>query len=111
MCFTYGCWFGCCGLAALGHTCQSDDALRRCCAFLVGVQQEDGGWGESYLSCQDKVRFGRWWLVVGMGWLAVGGFMGVQQDDDGGWGEGYLSCQDKVRRGWWLAVGGWGLGG
>lgn len=56
VCFTYGCWFGCCGLAALGHTCQSDDALRRCCAFLVGVQQADGGWGESYLSCQDKVR-------------------------------------------------------
>jgi hypothetical protein len=24
---------------------------------LVGKQWLDGGWGESYLSCQDKVRF------------------------------------------------------
>jgi hypothetical protein len=23
--------------------------------FLVGKQRLDGGWGESYLSCQDKV--------------------------------------------------------
>lgn len=25
------------------------------CAFLLGKQRADGGWGESYLSCQDKV--------------------------------------------------------
>ncbi len=31
-------------------------AIRRCCEFLLSKQREDGGWGESYLSCQDKVR-------------------------------------------------------
>ena len=56
MCFTYACWFGVSGLAALGHTYESDDAIRRCCRFVTSKQRADGGWGESYLSCQDKVR-------------------------------------------------------
>ncbi|GFR46984.1 hypothetical protein Agub_g8636 [Astrephomene gubernaculifera] len=57
VCFTYGCWFGLTGLAALGHCCQNDPAVRRCCEFLVARQQRegDGGWGESYLSCEKKV--------------------------------------------------------
>lgn len=56
MCFTYATWFGCAALAALGHSCANDDALARASTFLVSKQREDGGWGESYLSCQDKVR-------------------------------------------------------
>ncbi len=31
-------------------------AVAKACEFLLGVQRPDGGWGESYLSCQDKVR-------------------------------------------------------
>lgn len=34
----------------------SDPALKRCVEFMVSKQRADGGWGESYLSCQDKVR-------------------------------------------------------
>ncbi|EFJ43592.1 hypothetical protein VOLCADRAFT_96220 [Volvox carteri f. nagariensis] len=55
VCFTYACWFGITGLVALGHNYHNDPAVRRCCEFLAVRQREDGGWGESYLSCQDKV--------------------------------------------------------
>lgn len=55
VCFTYGCWFGAKALRALGETVDTCEAQRRVAAFLVRQQRTDGGWGESYLSCQDKV--------------------------------------------------------
>ncbi|KAK9815761.1 hypothetical protein WJX72_009078 [[Myrmecia] bisecta] len=55
ICFTYGTWFGCEALAAMGETVETSDAQRRACSFLLGKQRADGGWGESYLSSQDKV--------------------------------------------------------
>lgn len=55
VCFTYGCWFGAKALRALGETTASCEAQRRVAAFLLQRQRADGGWGESYLSCQDKV--------------------------------------------------------
>ncbi len=30
-------------------------AVQKACDFLLHVQRQDGGWGESYLSCVDKV--------------------------------------------------------
>jgi hypothetical protein len=30
-------------------------AILRTCEFVLKHQQDDGGWGESYLSCQNKV--------------------------------------------------------
>jgi len=54
VCFTYGTWFGCEALAALGHKYDSSDSLQRACAFLLSKQRDDGGWAESYLSCQNK---------------------------------------------------------
>lgn len=56
MCFTYACWFGVSGLAALGHSYATDDAVRRCVEFVLDKQRGDGGWGESYLSSERKVR-------------------------------------------------------
>jgi squalene cyclase len=56
VCFTYGTWFGITALAAAGSTLDTDPALYRAVQFLVSKQRLDGGWGESYLSCQDKVR-------------------------------------------------------
>jgi len=55
VCFTYACWFGVTGLVALGHSYDSDPAVRKCVEFVLSKQRADGGWGESYLSCQDKV--------------------------------------------------------
>ena len=56
VCFTYACWFGVSGLAALGHSYRSDGAIRSAVRFVLDKQREDGGWGESYLSCEKKVR-------------------------------------------------------
>lgn len=55
VCFTYGAWFGVSALAQGGDPAGVDaPALARCCEFLLSKQQEDGGWGESYLSCLTK---------------------------------------------------------
>eukprot|EP00878_Enallax_costatus_P022882 GHUV01024316.1.p1 GENE.GHUV01024316.1~~GHUV01024316.1.p1 ORF type:complete len:552 (+),score=141.41 GHUV01024316.1:1059-2714(+) len=54
VCFTYGTWFGVTALASGGATAANDESVRKACSFLVERQRLDGGWGESYLSCQDK---------------------------------------------------------
>jgi len=55
VCFTYGAWFGLTGLAAAGLTHNGCHAIKRGVNFLLERQGANGGWGESYLSCQDKV--------------------------------------------------------
>ncbi|KAM4087875.1 hypothetical protein ACB094_07G028700 [Castanea mollissima] len=55
ICFTYATWFGIKGLVASGKTYQNSYSIRRACDFLLSKQLDSGGWGESYLSCQDKV--------------------------------------------------------
>ncbi|KAJ8753210.1 hypothetical protein K2173_017805 [Erythroxylum novogranatense] len=55
VCFTYGTWFGVKGLVAAGKTYQNNYSIRKACNFLLSKQLESGGWGESYLSSQNKV--------------------------------------------------------
>jgi len=55
VCFTYAGWFGCKAFAALGETWENSEPVRQACRFLLEQQRANGGWGESYLSCQDKV--------------------------------------------------------
>ncbi|KAK9930801.1 hypothetical protein M0R45_018111 [Rubus argutus] len=55
ICYTYGTWFGVEGLAACGKKYQNSPILRKACAFLLSKQLPNGGWGESYLSSQNKV--------------------------------------------------------
>ncbi|QHO42794.1 Cycloartenol synthase [Arachis hypogaea] len=55
ICFTYGTWFGIKGLIDAGKTYQDSHSIRRACDFLLSKQLTSGGWGESYLSCQQKV--------------------------------------------------------
>ncbi|CAL5443528.1 unnamed protein product [Camellia sinensis] len=55
VCFTYGAWFGIKGLAAAGKNYHNSLSIRKACDFLLSRQIVSGGWGESYLSCQDKV--------------------------------------------------------
>ncbi|KAJ9568318.1 hypothetical protein OSB04_004284 [Centaurea solstitialis] len=55
VCFTYGTWFGVKGLVAAGRTFSNCASVRKACNFLLSKQLASGGWGESYLSCQNKV--------------------------------------------------------
>ncbi|GAB2276211.1 Lupeol synthase [Dionaea muscipula] len=55
ICYAYGTWFAVDGLVACGRKYRSSVALRKACQFLVSKQLPDGGWGESYLSSQNKV--------------------------------------------------------
>ncbi|XP_031402856.1 beta-amyrin synthase-like [Punica granatum] len=54
VCFTYGTWFALGGLEAVGKTYNNCEAIRKAVEFLLQTQFEDGGWGESYLSCPKK---------------------------------------------------------
>ncbi|KAL9339872.1 hypothetical protein Peur_068887 [Populus x canadensis] len=55
VCFTYGTWFGINGLVAAGKFFNDNSSIRKACDFLLSKQCSSGGWGESYLSCQNKV--------------------------------------------------------
>lgn len=51
----YGTWFALVALEVVGKTYENCEAIRRGVKFLLNIQNEDGGWGESYLSCPTKV--------------------------------------------------------
>uniref|UniRef100_A0A7N0UH62 Terpene cyclase/mutase family member n=1 Tax=Kalanchoe fedtschenkoi TaxID=63787 RepID=A0A7N0UH62_KALFE len=55
VCFTYATCSGIKGLVAAGRTYQNSYSIRKACNFLLSKELEGGGWGESYLSCQNKV--------------------------------------------------------
>ena len=53
ICFTYGAWFGTCGLRAAGLA-TDHPALLGAVEFLRAKQLEDGGWGETPESCRRR---------------------------------------------------------
>ncbi|KAL6332081.1 hypothetical protein AAG906_020762 [Vitis piasezkii] len=55
VCFTYAIWFGIKGLVAAGKNYNNCSSICKACDFLLSKQLASGGWGESYLSCQNKV--------------------------------------------------------
>lgn len=54
-CFTYATFFAVKGLKHAGKTYHNCSCLRKACNFLLAKQLPSGGWGESYLSSQNKV--------------------------------------------------------
>jgi squalene cyclase len=50
ICFTYGTWFGIEGLIDAGFA-QDHPAVTKACEYLLSKQQDDGGWGETFMSC------------------------------------------------------------
>ncbi|KDO62053.1 hypothetical protein CISIN_1g043885mg [Citrus sinensis] len=55
VCFTYGTWFGIKGLVDSGRKYENSRSIRKACDFLLSKQLDSGGWGESYVSCVDRV--------------------------------------------------------
>ncbi|KAJ3324388.1 Lanosterol synthase (Oxidosqualene--lanosterol cyclase) [Boothiomyces sp. JEL0866] len=51
ICFTYAMFFAMESLSSVGQTVKQAN-MRRACEFLVSKQMPDGGWGESYKSCE-----------------------------------------------------------
>lgn len=45
------------GLASVGKTYDTCEAIRKGVRFLLSVQNEEGGWGESLKSCPSEVTF------------------------------------------------------
>ncbi|CAN1344463.1 Beta-amyrin synthase [Linum perenne] len=85
VCYTYGTWFALRGLAAVGKTCNNSFAVRRGIDFLLAIQQSDGGWGESYLSCPQKRYIpleGNRSNLVQTAWGMMGLIHGGQMDRD-----------------------------
>ena len=50
ICFTYGTWFGVEGLIDAGFE-KDHPCITKACEFLISKQKEDGGWGETFMSC------------------------------------------------------------
>ncbi|XP_012461135.1 cycloartenol synthase 2 isoform X1 [Gossypium raimondii] len=85
VCFVYGTWFGIKGLVAGGRNYHNCDGIRRACDFLLSKQLPSGGWGESYLSSQNKVYTnleGNKWHLVTTAWAMLALIESGQADRD-----------------------------
>nr|UPX76572.1 putative oxidosequalene clavarinone cyclase 804 [Hypholoma fasciculare] len=54
ICFTYAAQFALESLSLVGETHATSAVARRGCEFLLSHQRADGGWGESYKSCEQS---------------------------------------------------------
>lgn len=52
ICFTYAMFFAVESLASIGETYDTSQTLKKACHFLESKQMDDGGWGETYESCE-----------------------------------------------------------
>ena len=55
ICFTYAGMFALESLALVGETYETSERVQRACKFFIDHQMPDGGWGETYKSCETGV--------------------------------------------------------
>ncbi|KAL6722334.1 Lanosterol synthase (Oxidosqualene--lanosterol cyclase) [Lecanora helva] len=71
ICFTYAGMFALESLASVGENYGNSARVKKACEFLIGKQQDDGGWGESYKSCETGVYVQRESQVVMTSWAII----------------------------------------
>ena len=54
ICFAYAAMFSLESLSSVGEIYTTSERVRKACKFLIDRQMADGGWGESYASCEQK---------------------------------------------------------
>jgi lanosterol synthase len=55
ICFSYAGMFALESLASVGETYKTSERVRLACKFFLDRQRDDGGWGESYRSCETGI--------------------------------------------------------
>lgn len=80
ICFTYAGMFALESLASVGEKYDNSTRVKKACEFLIGKQREDGGWGESYKSCETGVYVQRESQIVMTSWAIIGLMIADYQD-------------------------------
>lgn len=55
ICFTYAGMFAIESLSTAGETYANSERMKRACQFFIDRQMEDGGWSESYKTCETGI--------------------------------------------------------
>nr|UAK14937.1 oxidosqualene synthase 3 [Iberis amara] len=55
VCFIYATFFSVRGLVTAGKTYHNSEVIRKAVGFILEKQNTEGGWGESFLSCTNKI--------------------------------------------------------
>ncbi|CAL5410129.1 unnamed protein product [Camellia sinensis] len=85
ICFIYGTFFVLGGLTSTGKTYNNSQAIRKGVEFLLSVQNEEGGWGESLESCPSmkyQPLEGNITNIVQTSWAMLGLIYGGQAKRD-----------------------------
>ncbi|KAL8479841.1 hypothetical protein ACS0TY_026693 [Phlomoides rotata] len=85
ICFLYGTSFALGGLVAAGKTYENSEAVRKGVNFLLSIQNEEGGWGESLESCPSMKYIpleGNKTNLVQTSWAMLGLMHGGQAERD-----------------------------
>ncbi|KAL4562449.1 hypothetical protein LXL04_034654 [Taraxacum kok-saghyz] len=85
VCFIYGTFFALRALSTAGKTYKNNEAACKGVKFLLSIQNEEGGWGESLLSCPTEVYTpldGNQTNLVQTSWAMLGLLFGGQVDRD-----------------------------
>ncbi|KAF2095931.1 oxidosqualene:lanosterol cyclase-like protein [Rhizodiscina lignyota] len=99
ICFTYAGMFALESLACVGERYANSERVRRACRFFVEKQNPDGGWGESYKSCETAkwVPHPQGTQVVNTAWACIALMeAGWPDEDDEVQGKGALKRGIKL---------------